>query len=82
MPHSPPTIRHSPFFAFSHYVLRRHIVTPSSNTAQHHDQKDGRLSQPSECPLAKRTGNAALRVSYLNARVDSTAALRWRINRV
>jgi hypothetical protein len=82
MPHSPLDILFSPFFphACSHYVLRHYIVTPTLSTAQHHDLKDGRLSQPSECPLAKRTGNAALHVPYLDARVDSTTALRRRDN--
>ena len=82
MPHSPPAIRHTPFFAFSHDVLRRSIVTPSSNTAQHHDQEDGRPSQLSDCPLGRRSRNAAFRVSGIGAGVNSNAALRRRNYRV
>jgi len=82
MPHSPPAIRHTPFFAFSHYALRRYIVTPSSNTTHHHDQKDGRPSQLSNCPLGRRSRNAAFRVSGIGAGVNSNAALCRRDNRV
>jgi hypothetical protein len=84
MPHSPPTIRHSPFFphACSQYVLRRYVVTPTLNTAQHHDQKDVRLNQLSDCLFARRSWNAAFRVPGIGARVDSYAALHRRTNRV
>ena len=84
MPHSPPAIRHTPFFlhACLHYTLRRYIVTPTPNTAQHHDQKDGRLSRQSDSRFARRSPNAAFRVSGIGAGADTNAALRRRDNRV
>ena len=76
MPHALLAIRHTPFFAFSQYVLRCYVVTPASNTAQHHNQKDDELSQLSDYPLGRRSQNAAFRVSDIGARFDSNAALR------
>jgi hypothetical protein len=84
MPHAPPTIHRSFFFlhgGFQH-PLWRYLAMPAHATAQHHDQEDDRLHKLSDCLFARRSWNAAFRVSGIGARVDSYAALHRRTNRV